>query len=285
MPILKVLFVFLGISGLIYLALCSWLWLGQRQLMFLPTPAHVMTPADMGVSYQDVWISVEDAGQSKIHGWWLPALGDSPLTFLYLHGNAGNISSNLTRAVQLHGLGASVLTIDYRGYGLSSGPFPDEQQFYDDAWAALDFLTTEKEINPENLVIYGHSLGGAIAIHLAHQVPQLAALMVESSFTSMADMAALSHYNRWFPVQQLLTQKFDSLSKVKTLRMPVLYLHGLADATVPAAMSQQLYQATTAPADLWLVPNADHNDLTDWTGDEFIQRLTQFLGSLILVNP
>ncbi len=284
MPIVKFLVGILGIAGGIYLALCGWLWLAQRRLMYLPSPVMEVTPGAFGVDYEDVWIPVDRPLRGQIHGWWLPASGGGELTVLYLHGNAGNVSSNLAKALQLRSLGASVLAIDYRGYGQSSGPFPTEQQLYEDALAAWKFLQAERGVMPHHLVVYGHSLGGAIGVELACRVPHLAGLVVEASFTSMADMATLSQYNRWFPVRQLLSQRFDSIDKVSHLKVPTLYLHGTADLSVPATMSEALYEATHGPKSLWLVPNADHNDLTDWAGDEFGQRLRQFLQDHVLVQ-
>lgn len=241
------------------------------------------TPADWGLAYEAVWIPVEGRGPTgQMHGWWLPT-GDTPdLTVLYLHGNSGNISSNISQVKRLRALGASVLTIDYRGYGRSSGPFPDESRLYADAEAAYHFLIHDKAVDPRHLMVYGHSLGGAIAIDLALRVPPPAGLVVEGSFTSMGDMAERSTYNAWFPVRMLLTQSFESLAKVPHLALPTLYIHGLADASVPPDMSQTLYHATPAPKELWLVPNADHNDLIAQAGDDFDHRLHQFIQRHIL---
>ncbi len=284
MPMIKLFIGCLGISGLIYLALCGWLWQGQRRLMYLPTPAMEATPDAVGLCYEEVWIPVTSDQPGMLHGWWVPSKQPQSLTFLYLHGNAGNISTNLDRIRQLHALGAAVLMVDYRGYGLSSGPFPNEARFYEDAQAAYQFLHQQKGVDPRHLVIYGHSLGGAIAIQLASQMPQLAGLVVESSFTSMEAMATRSGYNRFFPVRWLLTQSFPSITRVQQLQVPVFYLHGLADLSVPAEMSQYLYDATVSPRELWLVPNADHNDIAILAGDEYEQRLSQFLSDHVLVN-
>lgn len=231
--------------------------------------------------YEDVWIPV---GDGHIHGWWLPNEGELDLTFLYLHGNAANISQNLTWALALRDLGASVLMIDYRGYGLSSGPFPSEAQFYEDALAAWNFLLQEKGIPTEEIVIYGHSIGGAVGVDLAAQVSQGAALIVESSFTSMTDMAKGSGYATLFPVERLLTQRFESLEKLPSIDMPVMYIHGENDASVPASMSQQLYEATQAPKEIWLVPNADHNDVVEQAGGEFPGQILQFLHRHVLIQ-
>jgi fermentation-respiration switch protein FrsA (DUF1100 family) len=274
MPFLKPLLTFLSLSLLLYVGACAWLFLGQRQLIFFPDRTLNATPGEAGVPYDDVWIPV---GEGQIHGWWLPNPEAGGLTFLYLHGNAANISQNLTWALALHRLGASVLMIDYRGYGLSSGPYPSEAQFYEDALAAWNYLLQEKGIAAEDVVIYGHSIGGAVGIHLASQVSQGGGLIVESSFTSLTDMAKRTGYAAWFPVERLLTQRFDSLSKVPSIAMPVLYIHGEEDDSVPTVMSQQLYAATQAPKDLWLVPGADHNDVVEQAGDDFPQRLRQFL--------
>lgn len=284
MPIFKLVFGILSISGLVYLTLCGWLGWGQRRLMYLPTQSIHTTPQDFGLSYEEVWIPVGEESPGHLHGWWLPTADRPGLTILYLHGNAGNISTNLGQILRLRALGVSVLTIDYRGYGQSSGPFPNEARLYEDALTACRFLLTQKSVDPRQLVIYGHSLGGAIGIDAAKHLPSLAGLIVEGSFTSMGDMAALSSYNRWFPVRQLLNQRFESLAKAAELTLPVLYIHGLADASVPAAMSHQLYQATPEPKELWLVPNADHNDLAAVAEQEFDQRLQQFLSDYVLLN-
>lgn len=233
------------------------------------------------MAHEDVWIPV---GDGQVHGWWLPNQEKGNLTFLYLHGNAANISQNLTWALKLHGIGASILMIDYRGYGLSSGPFPSESQLYEDALAGWNFLRQEQNIPASKIVIYGHSIGGAVGVHLANEVSDAAGLIVESSFTSLTEMAQRSNYGNWFPVGRLLTQKFESIAKVPDLDMPVLYIHGVEDASVPATMSQQLYEATPAPKELWLVPNADHNDVVEQAGAEFQQSIQRFLNSNVLIQ-
>lgn len=279
MAAMKLLIGLVAVASLVYLSLAGWLWWGQRWLMFLPAAQLDRTPAVCGWSYTDVTIAVPGGGY--LRGWWLPGEPALPLTFLYLHGNTGNMATSLDRVDLLRSLGASVLAIDYRGYGHSSGPFASESRLYDDALAAYQFLHQQKQVNPANLVVYGHSLGGAIGLELATRVRSIAALIVESSFTSMADMVALSPYNRWFPVRWLVNQHFNSLARVAQLKLPVFYIHGLEDRYVPAAMSDRLYQATPGPKQLWLVPGQQdddlHNSLVNWARPEFKARLEDFL--------
>jgi fermentation-respiration switch protein FrsA (DUF1100 family) len=283
MTMVKVLVGILGVAALVYLGLCGWLWFSQRRLMFLPSAELTTTPADLGLAYETVVIPVGEGG--RIHGWWLPGDGPSSLTVLYLHGNAGNISTNLGRTALLRSLGVSVLTIDYRGYGLSSGPLATEHRLYEDAEAAYRYLHEDRGIDPSQLVIYGHSLGGAIAIELARRVPGLAALIIDASFTSMVDMVVLSRYNRWFPVRHLLTQRFDSLTKVPHLKLPIFYIHGLADIDIPPSMAKQLYEETPEPKSIWLVPEVDHNNLPDVAGAELQEQLRQFFQRYLNLQP
>lgn len=252
--------------------------------MFVPRRELDVTPAALGLPYQTVRLPVPAQGLTpagELHGWWLPADG-AEFTLLYLHGNAGNISSHLSFASRFQQAGLSVLLIDYRGYGLSSGPFPSEARIYEDAQTAWRYLVETRGILPEQIVIFGHSIGGAIAIDLAHQTPDAAGLIVENTFTSMLAMALRQGYGRWVPVDWLLNQRFDSLSKVPQLQLPVLFIHGLADLTVPPEMSQQLYAATPPPKDLWLVPGADHNTVAEIAGGSYEQQLQRFLSQIRL---
>jgi pimeloyl-ACP methyl ester carboxylesterase len=177
---------------------------------------------------------------------------------LYLHGNGGNISTNMDGIALLRELGYAVFMIDYRGYGKSSGGFPSEAGVYEDAEAAWNYLVGERGLNPANLFIYGHSLGGAIAIELALRHPEAAGLMVESSFSSIYDMAMLEARYALLPVDLLLNQRFDSIAKVGQLGLPVLYIHGTADETVPFEMGKALYRATPAARSFVAVPAGKH---------------------------
>jgi len=183
-----------------------------------------------------------DPGQS-LHGWWVASAAWEAKVVLYLHGNDGNVSTSMSDIAPLRELGYAVFILDYRGYGESAGSFPSEKTVYEDAEAAWNYLVDQRGISPARLYIYGHSLGGAIGIELALRHPEAAGLIVESSFTSIREMAKLRKRYALLPMQ-LLHQRFDSIQKVSKLKLPVLYIHGTADEVVPYAMGEQLFKAS-----------------------------------------
>ena len=178
----------------------------------------------------------------SLHGWWVTGAKPGSKVLLYLHGNEGNVSTNIGDIAALHELGYSVFMLDYRGYGRSEGALPSEKTVYEDAEDAWGYLRS-RGIAPANVVIYGHSLGAAIAIELALHHPEAGGLIVESGFTSIPDMAKLRPQYALLPTQ-LLNQQFDSIGKVNRLRLPVLYLHGTSDEVVPFRMGEELYRAS-----------------------------------------
>jgi uncharacterized protein len=263
----------------IYLAGCAAIWTLQSRFVFYPLPTLSASPTAHGISFTDVRIPLPSGA---LHGWWMPAAPDAPV-ILYLHGNGGNIGAYAEQAVRLRRIEYSVLIIDYRGYGQSSGPFPSEHQVYEDAESAWRWLTNGplngNAIPPRQICIYGHSLGGAVAIELACHHPEAAALIVESSFTSARAMARHLQIFRPFPLRALLRQHFDSLAKLHQLRMPVLFMHGTRDLTVPCRMSRELYAAAPDPKQLVIFEGATHmncgaNDprLYQKTVSEFLEQ-------------
>jgi fermentation-respiration switch protein FrsA (DUF1100 family) len=283
-PFLKVFLAVASLVAIAYTATCVYLFMRQTRMIFFPSPYIQTTPTEFNLPYEEVWIPVAGDGDQteKIHGWWIPAQSERVL--LYLHGNGSNIGANVAQASRFHQLGFSVLLIDYRGYGKSEGDFPTEASVYTDAQAAWDHLI-QLGISPEQIFIYGHSLGGAIAINLATQNPNAAGLIVQSSFTSMRQMASYAKNLEIFPLDLLLTQRFDSLQKLqangasgqKPLQMPVLFIHGIADTQVPSVMSEALYAAASEPKQIWLVPNAGHNDVADVAGSQYLQVVRRFI--------
>jgi fermentation-respiration switch protein FrsA (DUF1100 family) len=228
--------------------------------VFEPDRTLHAAPADYAFPVRDVGIVVPGERARTLHGWWIPATNPRAKVVLYLHGNDGNVSTSMDGITPLRELGYSVFMIDYRGYGASGGGFPSEAGVYEDAEAAWDYLVHEQSMNPANLFIYGHSLGGAIAIELALRHPEAAGLVVESSFTSVYNMAMLEARYTLLPVNLFLNQRFDSIAKVGQLRLPVLYIHGTADEIVPFEMGKALYNATPFARGFVTVPAGRHED-------------------------
>ncbi|WP_238544378.1 alpha/beta hydrolase [Gloeocapsa sp. PCC 73106] len=238
-------------------------------------------PDELGLPYEDVWLSVtnKQGVEENLHAWWLPnqSRGD---VMLYLHGNASNISHNLELAQKFYQLGFSLLLLDYRGYGLSSGKFPTEAQVYQDTQVAWDYLVQQKGLKPEQIFVYGHSLGGAIAVDLGLRQPQIAGLIIQGSFTSILDIVI--HYGgiyRFFPTKVIINQRFDSLSKVPLLKMPLLFIHGSKDEVIPLAMSEKLFAAAKSPKQLLIVPEAGHDDVSGIGGEKYLESIQDFTQS------
>lgn len=264
---------------LLYIAACTFLSFNQNYFIFFPDPKITSSPADYGLKFEEVYLDLGNLQQ--VHGWWIP--NSTNRTLLYLHGNGANISANLEHAQRFHRLGFSVLLIDYRGYGKSKGDFPTESSVYQDADSAWNYLVNNLKISASNITIYGHSLGGAIAIDLANKQSQAAGLIVESSFTSIAEMVKLDPKFRIFPIDLLVNQRFDSITKVRSLSMPVLFLHGTSDSLIPFQMSEKNYAAIgSLEKRIFLIANAGHNNNAITGGDRYLQVLREFMQLLNL---
>jgi uncharacterized protein len=268
--------------GIAYISTCLFLWIGQRHLMFRPYHEIVGVPSSLPwkMPYQEIVIPT---GSGQLKGWWIPAdphrVKDStpPKVLLFLGGASGNKSHYLDRVEGLRQLGFSLLLFDYRGYGESLGDFPSETQFYKDSQAAWDYLIQQQQVLPQQIFLYGESLGGAIALDLAVKHPQAAGLIVQSSFTSMSDIARWRGFAWLFPVDLLLTEKFDSIAKVRSLQIPVLFIHGTVDNIVPFEMGQRLFATASAPKYLHVVPEAGHIRLLRSGEQSYLKAIQRFI--------
>lgn len=258
---------------------CAWLDLQQRQRIFHPTEEITGTPTDFGFDYEDLWLPVPGTGQ-QLHGWWIAAADPAAPAILYLHGNGWNIGDSAYHTARLRRIGYSVLAIDYRGFGLSMGDFPSETRVYDDAQVGWEQLKTRQR-DPRRRFVYGHSLGGAVAIELAARDPDIGGLIVEASFTSIADLAREVHGLGLLPLDWLLTQRFDSLTKIASVSVPVLFLHGTADVIIPSSMSERLHAAARAPKTLVLVPDAGHSSIAVIGLQRWRQAVQDFVASVV----
>ncbi|MFN6560941.1 MAG: alpha/beta hydrolase [Nostoc sp. ChiSLP01] len=273
------------ITTFTYLGICLFLFISQTRFIFFPTAAIEKTPEFFNLPYEEVWlpVAVKTGKVEHIHGWWIKAKQPNTKVLLYLHGNGINIGANIAHTNRFYQLGFSVLLIDYRGYGRSEGSFPNEKQVYEDAATAWNYLV-QQQISPKEIFIYGHSLGGAIAIDLAVKQPQAAGLIVESSFTSIRDLIAYRKKFGIFPVDLILTQRFESIKKLPNLKVPVLFIHSVADLAVPSFMSQKLYAAAPEPKQLFLVPTAEHNDTAVVAGSQYLQWVESFVEQVLTVD-
>lgn len=277
---LKKRLAFVRYLAIIYTVVCVFLWFGQQRLLFWPSRVLERTPSSYGLHYEDVWLAVEalDGKVERLHGWWIPASKPQAPVLLYLHHNAINIGANVSQAEDFHKLGASVLLIDYRGFGLSEGNFPTESQLYQDAQAAWNYLTQKRKIPPNKIFIYGHSMGGAIAIVLAVKHPEAAGLITQNTFTSLRDMTKRFGIFWLLPVDILLRQQFNSLQKISYLRMPVLFIHGTRDPQISVEMSQALFAAAPQPKKILLVPEGGHDNNMK---KQYLQKVREFMQQVL----
>jgi fermentation-respiration switch protein FrsA (DUF1100 family) len=242
----------------------------EKRLIYLPSRAHALTPEALGLAFEDVWLVTEDG--VRIHGWYLP-VADARRVILLSHGNGGNIAERLDRSLFFETrLRASVLLYDYRGYGASQGS-PDEPGTYRDARAAYRFLVEQKQVDPRQLVLFGESLGSAVALELALERPA-GALVLEAPFTSIPDMARTTALA---PLAPFVRTRYDNRAKIARLRMPLLVLHGEQDEVVPFAQGRELYEAAPQPKRFFAVAGGHHNDLYDVGGEAYWQALADFL--------
>jgi fermentation-respiration switch protein FrsA (DUF1100 family) len=243
----------------------------ERKLIYVPQAELIGTPADLGLSFRDVWFEAEDG--PRLHGWYVP--GRSPLTLIWFHGNAGNISHRLENLHLFHDrLGIGVFIFDYRGYGKSQG-LPSEEGLYRDGVAALGAVGKETGQRPQELIYFGRSLGAAIAVEMALRLPPRA-LALETPFLSVQVMA-----NRTLPgAGYLLKHRYDSLAKLPRVRVPVLILHGNRDEVVPFAHGRRLFEIANEPKAFYTIDGADHNTTYVVGGERYWEAWARWLATL-----
>jgi alpha-beta hydrolase superfamily lysophospholipase len=259
------------LTGMLAVAGCSSLAEKEREMVFRVVEGDASWYGGLpeGMSEARLKVITDDDGdgtgkEQHINTWWWPADDPAAPTVLYLHGSRWNLTGQLFRIEQLHAFGFSVLAIDYRGFGRSDGKLPSEKTVYEDADAAWQRLL-QLQPDPAKRYIYGHSLGGAVAIDLAARLATRPAqdnahgLIVESSFTSLAQIAKSLSYD-WLPIQLLLSQKFDSIDKIASVNVPVLFVHGTNDRYVATRFSEELYAAAPSKKRLLLIEGATHNN-------------------------
>ena len=262
-----------------YALLVAFVYFMQARMLYLPDlPGRTLTltPADVGMEYHDVFIKTADG--VMLHGWFIGK--KSSRVVLFFHGNAGNISHRLESIRQFQELGLSVFIIDYRGYGQSEGR-TTEKGLYRDADAAWRYLTEDRGIAATNIIVFGRSLGASVASRLAGEHQPLA-LIVESSFTSVPDIA--QDLYPWLPARWLTRLSHATRDYVRNVRCPVLVIHSRDDEIIPFHHGQEIFASANEPRTL-LGIRGTHND--GFIRDErtYMQGLRKFLEQVTGVEP
>lgn len=258
----------LVIVTLVASGLLGLLWSQQRRLVYFPSPGPVPPAVTVARNGQDVVIETDDG--IRLGGWYFPVAGDGPAV-LVLPGNGGDRSMRAPLAVALNRMGSSVLLLDYRGFGGNPGR-PSEDGLAADARAAQTWLAAQPGV--KEIVYFGESLGAAVAVGLALERPPRA-LVLRSPFTSLADVGAV-HYP-WLPIRWLLLDRYPSLERITSVRVPLLLIAGDRDDIVPEPMSRRLYEAANEPKHYELVPGAGHNDLELLVGTQMLDAIRRLL--------
>lgn len=257
---------------------CASLEEQQRKWIFMPSTGQPWSQQSL-TGMDDVWIehrSAESGKSVKLHALWLAHADPQAPLLLYLHGARRNVAGSAFRIRQMHDLGFSVLAVDYRGFGQSSDELPSEAAVYEDARAAWTWLAQKQP--GRSRYIFGHSLGGAIAVQLATEVSDARGLIVEGTFTSIPEVFQTFKWG-WLPVTGLITQRFDSASKAERIKMPVLVVHGSSDSLIRPELGRALFERISAPKKFVLVDGGTHYSTNTRGQSQYRQALRELFGA------
>lgn len=227
-----------------------------------------------GLPLEDVWFQSADG--IKLFGWYVEARADAGV-LLWCHGNAGSVVHRLDNLRELYRLGLSIFIFDYRGYGRSQGT-PSEDGLYRDAVGAYDYLTRMRQIRSERMVVFGRSLGAAVATDLVSQKPA-AGLILESPFPSIAAVA--QHHYGGLPVHWLLRAEFKLIDRLPQLSLPTLVIHGDRDDIIPIKFGRQVFEAAKPPKWWYAIAGADHSSTYQVGGNAYFRRFAEFIRQAI----
>lgn len=263
----KVLFLILLIIGLIVLCIRYIETWG----IFFPKKEVEVYPSALHLPFEDVYIKTGDG--VRINGWFIPH-SNARHTLLFFHGNAGNIEHRLDKLLMLRETGVNIFIIDYRGFGKSEGRLTEEG-FYLDANAAYNYLANSRRIGPEQIILYGESLGTAVAIDLAAKV-KVSSLIIEGAFSGGRDMAVKIYP---FLPAFLFSNKFNSLKKIKKVGAPKLFIHSINDEIVPFALADKLYQAASGAKE-FVELIGSHNTAFFDSKEKYVSSISSFIEKL-----
>jgi fermentation-respiration switch protein FrsA (DUF1100 family) len=268
------LFVILIAAGT-YLVIVAYVYLKQGSMLYFPSKEIAATPAHIGLPFEEVSFRTTDGVQ--IAAWYIPAQpANERGVVLFSHGNAGNISDRLDSIRIFHGLNLGVLIYDYRGYGRSGGS-PTEEGTYRDAEAAWEYLVTYRRVKPEKIVLFGRSLGSAVATEMALR-KRAAALIIESGFTSVPDLG--STFFPHLPVRLISRFHYNTAAKVERITIPKLIIHSPDDEIVPFDHGRTIFERAAAPK-AFLQIRGGHNEGFLMSGPVYINGLNDFLSPVL----
>jgi len=272
----------------------------EPRLAFHPPRRYAATPGALGLPFEDVLMRTEDG--VRIHGWFIPATGQPArrddsrtparprLTLLLFHGNAENIGDSLDLALLARPAGYNLMLVDYRGYGESAGQ-PSESGLYGDGRAALAYLRSRRDVDAGRIVVWGRSIGSAVAVEVAAadagadrgravDAPPPAGIILESPFTSVADLLRDGGHTVLLVLSRFGTYRFDSASRIGRVKSPVLVIHGTADDIAPFRLGRRLFELAPGRKELVAIEGGGHNDLWALHEDEVWGAARRFLESL-----
>ncbi|HEY4951313.1 MAG TPA: alpha/beta hydrolase [Candidatus Acidoferrales bacterium] len=272
--------ILLVVLAVIYVSACAFFSLQQDQMTF-PAPREyaTATPLNASIPFEDLHIPVN--GSEQIHAWWIPASSASGKVLLVFHGN-GYVLEQAARGelVPLHALGTNLLMIDYRGYGSSSPGSPNEKRVYEDARAAFSYLTVQRRVRAQDIIFLGRSIGSGPAVEMAKEHPEAGGLILISAFTSTIDSAKTIWFLRPFPLSLLSHNRFDNLSKMDAVHLPVFIAVGTEDRLTPPAMARALFRRANEPKRFYLSPGADHNGMLSTEVTALEAQISAFLQTI-----
>ena len=258
----------LSLIGIVIFFFFYFRWFEKKHIYY---PSHEIefTPESIGLTFEDVYFTTRDG--LKLNGWFIPS-GNSETTLIFFHGNAGNISHRLGSIAIFNKVGLNIFIFDYRGYGKSNGHVSEEGTYLD-ARAAYDYIIGRKDVNRDKILLYGESLGGAIAYELA-ATAKVAAVITLGAFSSIADMGKAIY--PFLPVRLIVRTEYDTVSKAARVKIPKLIIHSVNDEIVPFEQGQNVFSQACEPKEFYEM-HGGHNDAIFTCEDEFCERLTGFL--------
>ncbi|MCK4351892.1 alpha/beta hydrolase [candidate division WOR-3 bacterium] len=263
--------IFILVAGLVFL----WFFIKyfEQKSVYFPTKGIEATPEDIGLEYEDVFFKTTDG--VRLNGWFI-SNPKAKATLIFCHGNGGNISHRLESISGFHKIGLNIFIFDYRGYGRSGGRISEEGTYLD-AVAAYNYIISREDVNKDAIIAFGRSLGCPIVIELANRV-KVAALICESSFTSIMDMTKKIYKVR-IP-RYFLFYKYDALSKIKSVDVPKLIIHSKDDEMIPFYHGEQLFQASKEPKELYALTGS-HNEGFLIASYEYLENIKAFIERII----